>query len=301
MSDATNERAKNCIQSTSLLSVVIATRNASGLLADCLVSLAGQSFRDFEVLIQDGASTDGTPDLARSFSAVLPNLVVHSEPDSGIYDAWNKALPHVRGQWVLFLGSDDTLAGPDVLARCAAVLEELPEDVLYGCGGALEIFPDGSMKRASACRAEGAIDRLDVHIPFCHSSLWHRASLFCDIRFDTALRIAADYQFIFETWRHDGVGQTLDFVVTHMRVGGISSHPRHKLRALWENLLVSARHGRPVLTRSRLVPLAKATLLWGVCLLAGRRAPAILDRLRALRGLPPCWQTADPLKKERDT
>ncbi|AAS94467.1 glycosyltransferase family 2 protein [Nitratidesulfovibrio vulgaris] len=277
------------------LSVVIATFNVAEVLRECLHSLASQTFRDFEVVIQDGASTDGTLAVAQEAAGRLPRLSLASVADSGIYDAWNRALPRVTGDWVLFLGSDDTLAGPDVLAQCARRLADLPPQVLYACGDALEVYPDGS-SRAVTCTAEGATRRMADHIPFCHSSLWHRACLFEARHFDATLRIAADYDLICRTWPHDGVGHTLGITVTHMGVGGVSSSPAHRLRTQWELVRVAARHGHGAFSRRRLVPLCKAVGLWVLCRLAGRRASVMLDRLRVMRGLPPCWTTADPAR-----
>ncbi len=281
---------KQYVMKQPLLSIVIATYNSAGVLQSCLESLAEQRFRDFEVIIQDGASTDDTVALAAGFAPSLPRLDVESVADRGVYDAWNKALPRLHGAWTLFLGSDDRLDGPDVLARCAAVLAGLSGLVLYGCGDVLYVYPDGSTV-AYPGRAEGALGRMGEHVPFCHSSLWHRTTLFAGHRFAPEFRIAADYDFICRTWPHDGVGHTLGITVTRMGVGGLSSHPRHRLRTLWENARIAHRHGYPVFTARRVVPLLKAILLWGVCACTGTRGPVLLDRLRVLRGLPPCWTT----------
>jgi glycosyltransferase involved in cell wall biosynthesis len=283
-----------------LLSIVIATYNSVDVLGNCLESLSAQRFRNFEVIIQDGASTDGTVALATSFAPALPRLEVESEADTGVYDAWNKVLSRLRGRWTLFLGGDDMLAGPDVLGCCAAVLVGLPPQVWYACGDVAYVYPDGSTVTHSG-RAEGALRRMEERVPFCHSSLWHRTTLFAEHRFDPAFRIAADYDFICRTWTHDGMGHTLGFTVTFMGVGGLSTHPRYRLLTLWENTRIAKMHGYPVLTARRTVPLLKAILLWGVCACVGARGPALLDRLRLLRGLTPCWTTqAPPLMGKTD-
>lgn len=273
------------------LSIVIATYNAAETLENCLESLAGQSYRDFEVAIQDGASTDGTADIASRFIPDIPGMTITTEPDAGVYDAWNKAIPRLRGHWTLFLGSDDRLASSDVLERCAAKLAELPAQVWYACGDVRHVYGNGSTELYPSC-AEGALERMSQQIPFCHSSLWHRTSLFSEHLFNPMFRIAADYDFICRTWPHDGVGYTLGITVTHMGVGGLSTHPKSRLRTLWEIARIAHSHGYPVYTKRRIIPLLKAVLLWAVCVCAGKHGPALLDRLRELRGLPPCWTTS---------
>ncbi|WMW65037.1 glycosyltransferase family 2 protein [Nitratidesulfovibrio liaohensis] len=282
------------------LSIVIATRNAAHVLEKCLASLAAQNFRDFEVVIQDSASTDETVALASRFILTLPEIMIASEPDSGIYDAWNKATPRLRGTWTLFLGSDDRLASSNVLEQCAAKLAKLAPQVRYACGDACHAYEDGSTAPYPG-RAEGALARMGEQIPFCHSSLWHRTSLFTEYQFDPAFRIAADYDFICRTWPHDSVGYTLEITVTHMGIGGLSTHPKSRLRTLWEIARIAHQHGHPVLTARRVIPLLKAVILWGACVCAGAHGPALLDRLRKLRGLPPCWTTSATHQVRPDT
>ena len=84
-----------------LFTIITAAYNAAATLPRLLDSLAGQTCRDFELIIQDGASKDDTVAMAESYRHKLPALSLASEPDTGIYDAWNKALSRVRGEWVL--------------------------------------------------------------------------------------------------------------------------------------------------------------------------------------------------------
>lgn len=278
-------------------SIVIATHNVAHTLGNCLTSLAAQSFRDFEVVIQDSASTDNTIGIANRAISTLPEVTIISEPDSGIYDAWNKAIPRLRGEWTLFLGSDDSLASSVVLEQCAAQLAKLPPEVQYACGDMCYVYENGSTVFYPS-RAEGSLARMGEQIPFCHSSLWHRTILFSKYQFNLAYRIASDYDFICRTWPHDAVGHTLGITVTHMGVGGLSTHPKSRLRTLWEIARIAQRHGYPLLTARRIIPLLKAVVLWTVCSICGRQGPVALDWLRKLRGLPPCWSTTDVPSKE---
>src|SRR5688500_8811110 len=88
-------------------SIITSTFNAAAALPSTAQSLARQTCRDFEWIVMDAASRDGTAEVARGFGELVTTLV--SEPDRGIYDAWNKALPRLRGEWVLFLGAGDSL------------------------------------------------------------------------------------------------------------------------------------------------------------------------------------------------
>mgnify|MGYP000096467182 FL=1 len=93
-------------------------------------SLRYQDFADWEWLVKDGASSDGT---AQALSELQPVPAWReSAADAGIYDAMNQALPHARGEWVMFLNARDTLSEPGTLARVASILQETTNDWAFG-------------------------------------------------------------------------------------------------------------------------------------------------------------------------
>lgn len=116
-----------------LISVIIPTKDSAGTIGVCLDSLASQTCADFEVLVQDGLSADGTVDVVEAFRVRNPGLAMHvfQERDGGIYDAMNRALGRARGEYVLFLGSDDRLFDADTLLRVSQSLTA-HDDVVYG-------------------------------------------------------------------------------------------------------------------------------------------------------------------------
>lgn len=94
-------------QAVPTISVITATYNAAKVLPSLIESLRAQSDRDFEWIVVDGASTDGTVDILRNAGDVVSRWV--SEPDFGIYDALNKALHMASGEYYLVVGADDLL------------------------------------------------------------------------------------------------------------------------------------------------------------------------------------------------
>src|SRR5690349_188109 len=83
-----------------LVSIVTVVLNGAGTLERALQSVLQQSFRDYEYLIIDGGSTDGTLDIVRKYEARIRYWC--SEPDDGLYDAMSKGARAARGQWILF-------------------------------------------------------------------------------------------------------------------------------------------------------------------------------------------------------
>ncbi len=112
-----------------LFSIITVTYNAAKVLGTTLKSVKEQSFRDFEYLVIDGASTDDTLLLVEQ--AGIEGTMVWSEPDKGLYDAMNKAIDKAQGQYLIFLNAGDAFATAETLARIAMKAQEHP-DVIYG-------------------------------------------------------------------------------------------------------------------------------------------------------------------------
>lgn len=111
-----------------LVSIITPTFNSEAVIADCVQSVLNQRFKNWEHIIIDGKSTDGTLNLIKNYA----HLKWLSEPDNGIYDAMNKGVVKAKGYWLYFLGSDDQLL-EGALDNLVADNLLIPEnDVVYG-------------------------------------------------------------------------------------------------------------------------------------------------------------------------
>jgi glycosyltransferase involved in cell wall biosynthesis len=90
-----------------LVSVITVTYNADKFIKNCIESLSTQSYPHIEHIILDGGSSDCTVEILSTLNQHI--VYWRSEPDEGIYHAMNKAVKYAKGEWVLFLGADDTL------------------------------------------------------------------------------------------------------------------------------------------------------------------------------------------------
>lgn len=272
--------------------IITATYNAAATLPRLLDSLAGQTCRDFELIIQDGASKDDTVANAESYRDKLPFLLLASEPDTGIYDAWNKALPRVQGEWVLFLGADDSLKSETTLEEVKEALQACPEGILLACGNLDLLSSDRTVNKTLLPRIDEAQALLRAGImPAGHPAMFHHRSLFRADKFDAAFQIAADYEFLCRLWTPEVKTVSLGLTVTRMAAGGISQTPRAVWRTRWEVFRILRRHYPDATAFYRhTLPLAKGLLMAFVCFCLGeKRAAVFLDRFREMRGLPPAW------------
>ena len=112
------------------ISLVTATFNSEGTVADTLRSVNAQTYFDVEHIVVDGGSTDRTLEIVRSEGERVATLV--TEPDRGIYDAMNKGLRLATGDVIGLINSDDFLAAPNVLATVAAAFTDPDIDAVYG-------------------------------------------------------------------------------------------------------------------------------------------------------------------------
>ncbi len=107
------------------LSLVCATYNAGFLLKKLIESYKGEKIPRIEFIIVDGASSDNTREIILNNSDIIDKAI--SEPDSGIYDAWNKALKLCSGRYVAFIGADDRIA-PGALSGLVQYIELMSSD-----------------------------------------------------------------------------------------------------------------------------------------------------------------------------
>lgn len=161
------------------LSVIVATFNAADTLPRTLASIAGQvdvAPGHTEVLVIDGASTDATVEIARSFDCVTSII---SEPDSGIYDAMNKGARLASGSWVQFLNAGDAYSAPHSLKVILAGLDDAADaGRSWAVGGARNL----QGLRGDPLRIPSVPHRWWRHAvglqSHCHQACWFDRALF---------------------------------------------------------------------------------------------------------------------------
>jgi glycosyltransferase involved in cell wall biosynthesis len=201
-----------------LFSIVTVVFNGAKTLQATIESVSGQTFRNFEYIVLDGASSDGTVALLGKNSSRINYW--KSEPDSGIYCAWNKALSIIRGEWVAFLGADDVYY-PDALGQYAKLINALPAGSLHYVSSRVEL-----VKRDEVVRTIGfgwSWPAFSRYMTVAHVGSMHHRSLFRDYgHFDESYRLCADYELLLRP-RERLRAAFLDQITAKMALGGISN------------------------------------------------------------------------------
>ena len=113
------------------VSVITVTLDSRGFLPACMQSVFEQTCPDFEYVVIDGGSRDGSREIIEAQAARLAYW--HSRPDRGLGHAFNLGVEHSRGEWFLFLHADDYFADPGALGRLAAAARDAGDaDIVYG-------------------------------------------------------------------------------------------------------------------------------------------------------------------------
>jgi len=180
--DTRSEMAEN----VPLVTVITSTLNLAkagrlDVFKRCVESVRLQSYGNIEHLIIDGASEDGTLDVIRSLG-----LTVYSEPDDGIYDAFNKGLKRARGAYVAYLNSDDCYCTREAIKLSVDAL--LARDADWSYGHAYWWTQDHKL-----CFWEGTLRALPFGQLPCHQTVVAKKSVLEELRgFDLAYRNVAD-------------------------------------------------------------------------------------------------------------
>ena len=178
------------------ITVVTASLNAQPFLSYTAASVLSQTLPGVQWIVVDGASCNGTVGWFQQVYGDKEDVVFISEPDQGVYHAWNKAIPYIKGDWVIFLGAGDKLKSPDVLATCAAWLAATPDqfNVAYGF---VEYICDPAQLSGTPSKARW--EGIDGTWSWCrpvmpnHQGVFHRATFIRDnAGFDVSYLIAAD-------------------------------------------------------------------------------------------------------------
>lgn len=221
-----SKTAKHINRNQPLISIIVATYNSSKTLSDTLDSILKQTYKNYEVVLQDGASTDETMSVVDRYKELFGDRIsIVSEKDEGLYDAMNKAIDRAKGDIVGILNSDDFYTSDDVLKR---IVEEFKKNPLLEAvyGDIHYVNPDnlGKCVRYYSSRAFRPrymrIGLMPAHPSFyCLRSLYEKYG-----KFDTRFKVAADFDQLFRLIYMNRIRAfyiPMDFVT--MRTGGAST------------------------------------------------------------------------------
>lgn len=205
------------------VSVITINRNNAAGLEKAMQSVAIQTYKDFEYIVVDGASTDGSVEIIKKYESQFAHLKWVSEPDAGIYNAMNKGIRIASCDYIQILNSGDCLASDDVTERMLSALERTGHpSILYG--NMVKCFSDGrKLKDTSFAGQE--ITLLGMYTgTLNHDPTYIRRTLFEKYGYyDESLKIVSDWKWYLQVVVLNGEKpQYVDIDVTLFDMSGIS-------------------------------------------------------------------------------
>ena len=186
-------------------------------LFEALDSIHNQSFKNFEHIVVDGNSTDGTVALLNGLMSDKYKFKFISEPDTSVYDAMNKGVALSSGQYILFLNSDDYYHDLTCLQKIHDFIGNDQIDYI--------ITPINTVTSKNSKPIRVRLWRIFLNMPFGHPGLIVSRIFFDSLHgFDKKFRIAGDYDFSIRALLAQSRNKKFDYSFVTFRQGGLSSN-----------------------------------------------------------------------------
>jgi glycosyltransferase involved in cell wall biosynthesis len=206
--------------------IIVAVLNDKVSLERCIESVNSQTYPYKEVIIMDGGSEDGTVEILQNNDDMITYW--ESNPDHGIYHAWNKALDHARGDWICFVGADDYLYNIRTLENIVPhLIRAITSGIKLVYGQVVQVNETRQPVRVLG-KPWGKISwqiryGMPLHLP--HPGMMHHQSLFQEHgRFDQTFKIAGDYEFLLRELKNNKKKALYTgFITMISQIGGISN------------------------------------------------------------------------------
>ena len=233
-----------------LITIITSTFNAVSQLPWTIDSIRKQVYPYIQWIIADGASKDGTLELIERNKDIID--VWFSAPDSGIYDAWNKALHYAKGDWVQFIGAGDELAAAETLLQISSILATAHpnHDLVYG---RLQFISEKNRMHLEEVgqpwsEMVGKWELFRPKLPV-HPEVFHHHSIFKDEKtFDTRFKVAGDSHLLMRCIKNKPPLYA-PILIDKMPTGGISGSLENTAKIAKEVRIISKELGfKPPIT-----------------------------------------------------
>lgn len=226
---------------TPMFSILMVSLNPGGKLVETMESVVRQSYRDYEVIVKDGGSGDGSLEALRAYlerQGCRDRVRILEQPDTSIYEGMNQATRAARGEYLYFLNCGDSFASDQALARAAAEIRsagrELCSRIFYG-----DIY---DALRGQVVASNPHMDDFACYrnVP-CHQACIYHHSLFEERGYEPGYRVRADYEhFLWCYFRRDARPRYIPVTLASYEGGGFSETPENRRRSAREHREITA-------------------------------------------------------------
>ena len=198
-------------------SIITVNYNNCDGLNKTILSVINQNYKDYEFIIIDGDSTDGSVDIIKRYKSYITYWI--SEKDDGIYQAMNKGIRQAKGEYLNFMNSGDTFFDADVLKNVEKELSNY--DIVIG----KEFHQNPNTGETATTFLPARISMATFVVSYLpHQSGFIKRLLFSNIMYDEKLRIVGDWKFYMQQIvKYDRTLKLIDLIISKREQGGISN------------------------------------------------------------------------------
>lgn len=215
---------------TPFFSIIVVAFNAVKVIRPTVDSVLQQTFGDYEIVVKDACSTDGTLEQLPED----PRIRVYSTKDGGIYEGMNEAVTYAKGEYVLFLNCGDLFHDSGVLQAAWEKAKDLEQpSILYG-----DRFRNGVCYKQPSKVTPFFLYRT----PICHQTEFFHRSLFDERGYDLEFRLLADHEFTLRCFRAGVPFVYIPHTICDYEGGGMSESPKWQKRKYIESDMILKRY-----------------------------------------------------------
>ena len=201
------------------VSIITVCRDPGREIVKTIESVLAQDYSDFEYIIQDGGSSDGTLDIIEKYRPLFNkngiSLSLVSEKDNGIYDGMNRAVARSLGTWINFMNAGDCFYSKTVLSQIFNKSNYPNAAILYGDAVECEYGRYYMFRKA--------FDKIEERMPFSHQSAFINRELMSRYPYKTDYKIGADYDFLLSMYKKGFFFRDTGVITCIISKNGISS------------------------------------------------------------------------------
>lgn len=234
-----------------VFSILVVCLNPGNKLKKTLESIGRQTYQNYEIIIKDGLSTDGSVDFWKKNPAgwrkeaagmeKAPSLRIIEKKDAGIYDAMNQAAAEAKGRYLYFLNCGDVFYREDVLARVYELAEANASEAGIYYGNIYE------RKTGQVVASNPALDAFGCYrnVP-CHQACFYDRKLLAAHPFQTQYRVRADYEQFLWCFFSKDIGESVRFIYGDILIADYEGGGFSETK---ENRKISAKEHREIVRK----------------------------------------------------
>jgi len=229
-----------------MFSILIVSLNPGDKLVETMRSVIKQSYGDYEVVIKDGGSGDGSLQALRAYldqQGCRDRARILEQPDTGIYEGMNQAARAARGEYLYFLNCGDAFASDGALARAAEEIGRCAgREARHGTESRIFYGDIYDALRGQVVASNPHMDDFACYrnVP-CHQACIYHHSLFEERGYEPGYRVRADYEhFLWCYFRRDARPRYIPVTLASYEGGGFSETPENRKRSAREHREITA-------------------------------------------------------------